>query len=119
MADAVMLACFSNTRVGKKSTMNFYSLFALNIGFYVFTPTCNVRGWSIHRNDKEHTNAWMNSRIHIRGGRIHCSDFDSAPVPKFSNPDPGPETFRIWKSDFCSDTGYYRSIHSKFIHVFT
>ena len=31
---------------------------------------------------------------------------DSAPVPKFLNPDPGPAILKIWESDSCSDAGY-------------
>ena len=36
------------------------------------------------------------------------SDYDSAPVPKFSNrgPDPGLAILKIWESDYCSDSGY-------------
>ena len=38
--------------------------------------------------------------------RVTLSDSDSAPVPKFFNPDP--EIFQIWESDSCSDSGYRR-----------
>ena len=38
------------------------------------------------------------------------SDSDTALVPKFLNPDPGPVTLQIWESDSCSDSGCnYRS----------
>jgi len=38
----------------------------------------------------------------------YFSDSDSAPVPKFLNPgpDPGSESFQIWETDSCSDSGY-------------
>ena len=32
---------------------------------------------------------------------------DSAPVPKFLNPDPGPAIFQTCKSDSCSDSSYH------------
>ena len=41
-----------------------------------------------------------------RGAGVILSDSDSAPVPKFLNPDPGPAIFQIWGSDSCSDSGY-------------
>ena len=40
---------------------------------------------------------------------VTFSDSDSAPVPKFWNPDLGPKTFQIWESDFCSDSTCHRS----------
>jgi len=40
---------------------------------------------------------------------VTFSDSDSALVPKFLNPDPGPEIFQIWESDSCSDSGYHWS----------
>jgi len=33
---------------------------------------------------------------------VTFSDFDSNPVPKFLNPDPGPAIFQIWESESCS-----------------
>jgi len=44
---------------------------------------------------------------------VTFSDSESAPVPKFLNPDPGPAIFQIWQSDSCSDSGYnHRSNHN-------
>ena len=37
---------------------------------------------------------------------VTFSDSDSAPDPKFLNPDPGPAIFQIWESDSCSASGY-------------
>ena len=38
---------------------------------------------------------------------LNFSDSHSAPVPKFLYPGPCPVIFQIWKSDSCSDPGYY------------
>ena len=50
------------------------------------------------------------------------SDSDSTPVPKFLNPGPGPDPapaiFQIWKSDYCTDSGYNHPSNRKFAHVF-
>jgi len=37
---------------------------------------------------------------------VTFSDSDSAPVPKFFNPNPGPEIFQMWESDSCSGSCY-------------
>jgi len=50
---------------------------------------------------------------------VTFSDSDSAPVPKFLNPDPGPKIFQIWESDSYSDSGYHRRIRNSAMYLFS
>ena len=47
---------------------------------------------------------FITRQLITRGAGVTFSD--SAPVPKFLNPDPGPAIFQIWQSDSCSDPGH-------------